>query len=169
MQQEIEQVFFEVYDTYADAIFRHCYFRVNDRELAKDLMQETFTRTWEYMQNGKNPENLRAFLYRVATNLVIDHYRKKKAYSLEELAEKTGFDPPLDLTEYILNTVDAKRALALLPQLTELYRSVLVLRFVDDFSPKEIAAITGESENTISVRINRGARKLRELMEQSTT
>ena len=167
MQEKAEQLFFEAYEAHADAIFRHCFFRVSDHELAKDLMQETFTRTWEYLQNGtNNPVNLRAFLYRVAGNLVIDHYRKKKSYSLEELTERTGFDPSIDHTDHLMNTIDAKRALALLPQLPDQYRSVLVLRYVDDLSPQEIAAITGESQNTVSVRIHRATQKLRELIEK---
>ena len=88
MQQGMEQLFFEAYEAYADAIFRHCYFRLNDRELAKDMMQEAFTRTWEYVQNGNNPTNIRAFIYRVASNLIIDHYRKKKSYSLPHRGKK---------------------------------------------------------------------------------
>ena len=65
-----------------------------------------------------------------------------------------------------MNAIDAKRALAFLPQLPDSYRTVLVLRYVDDFSPQEIAAITGESQNAVSVRIHRAARKLRELIEK---
>lgn len=166
MQERMEQLFFEAYEAHADAIFRHCFLRVSDRELAKDLMQEAFTRTWESMRNGSNPKNIRAFIYRVASNLVIDHYRKKKTYSLEELTEKTGFDPSIDNTDHLINIIDAKHALAFLPKLPEQYRSVVILRYIDDFSPREIATITGEPENTISVRIHRGVKKLRELMEQ---
>ena len=169
MQHEMEHIFFEAYETHADAIFRHCMLRVSDRELAKDLMQEAFTHTWEYMQNGNNPKNLRAFIYRVASNLVIDHYRKKKSYSLDEMSEKTGFDPSIDMTENIVNGIDAKRALELLPQLPDQYRSVIVMRYVDDLSPGEIATITDETENTVSVRIHRGVKKLRELIEKSST
>ena len=75
-----------------DAIFRHCYFRVFDRERARDLVQETFLKTWEYLTRGHDIENIRAFLYRVATNLIIDDSRRKKEISLEQLSE-SGFDP----------------------------------------------------------------------------
>ena len=164
----MEQRFFEAYEAHADAIFRHCYYRVSDRELARDFMQEAYTRTWEYMINGNNPENLRAFIYRVASNLIIDHYRKKKAYSLDALAEEKGFDPSLDETDRIINESDAKRALLLLPKLPESYRTVFVMRYVDGFTPQEIAETTGESENTVSVRIHRAAKKLRSYIEESS-
>jgi len=170
MQHDMERRFFEAYDAHADAIFRHCYFRLSDRELAKDLMQEAFTRTWEYLTNGNNPENLRAFIYRVASNLIIDHYRKKKTYSLDALAQDKGFDPvDADETDRIVTESDAKRALSLLPNLPESYRSVFVMRYVDGMTPQEIAAITEESENTVSVRIHRAAKKLRKcIMEEQS-
>lgn len=166
MERDMEQRFFEAYEAHADAIFRHCYFRLSDRELARDFMQEAFTRTWEYIVNGNNPENLRAFIYRVASNLIIDHYRKKKVYSLDTLAEEKGFDPPLDETDRIVNESDAKRALTLLPKLSEPYRVVFVMRYVDGFTPQEIANTIGESENTVSVRIHRAAKKLRSYIEE---
>lgn len=167
MQQEIEKLFFDAYEAHADAIFRHCYFRVSDRELAKDLTQETYTRTWQEIRNGKVPEHIRPFLYRVATNLIIDYYRKKKTYSLESLQESYKFDPSVDKTDEIIDSIDAKRALEFLPQLPESYRSVFVMRYIDDLSPKEIADITGETENTISVHIHRAAKKLRSCIENS--
>ena len=166
MKREMEQRFFDAYEAYADAIFRHCYFRVSDRELARDIMQESFMRTWEYMASGKDPENIRAFLYRVASNLIIDHYRKKKAYSLDALSENHGFDPSSDETDRIIDASDAKRALMHLPRLPEPYRTVFVMRYVDGFTPREIAETTGEHENTISVRIHRAAKKLRSYIEE---
>ena len=49
---QLQKEFEKAYDLYADAIFRHCYLRVSDRELAKDLMQEAFMKTWEYLASG---------------------------------------------------------------------------------------------------------------------
>lgn len=67
------------------------WYRVSDRELAKDLTQETFVKVWEYMVSGKVIEKLKPFLYRVATNLIIDNARKKarkgKELSPKEISE----------------------------------------------------------------------------------
>ena len=75
-----EVKFLEAYDQYSDAIFRYCYYRVYDREKAKDCVQEAYCRTWKYMESGKEIENLRALLYRIATNIIIDDSRKKKEF-----------------------------------------------------------------------------------------
>jgi RNA polymerase sigma-70 factor (ECF subfamily) len=66
--KQLQKEFEKAYDLYADAIFRHCYLRVSDRELAKDLMQETFMKTWEYLASGKDIDDVRPFLYRTALN-----------------------------------------------------------------------------------------------------
>lgn len=155
-----EEEFLKAYDMYADAIFRHCYFRVFDRERGKDLMQETFMRAWEYISKGEQVQNMRAFLYRIANNLIVDEARKKKESSLEALQED-GFDPSTDDTQHWKNRIDRDRILDCLGSIDEHYRNILVMRFVNDLSPSEIAEITGESANTISVRIYRGLKQLR--------
>ena len=78
------EAFKQAYEDHKDEIFRHCYFHTFDRELAKDLLQETFLKTWEYIVAGNDIENVRAFLYRVATNLVINAAKKKKEQSKRE-------------------------------------------------------------------------------------
>jgi RNA polymerase sigma-70 factor, ECF subfamily len=157
----LEEEFLQAYDAHADAIFRHCYYRLFDREKAKDIMQDTFMRTWEYLGKGEKVENIRALLYRIANNLIIDFVRKKKESSLDELQE-AGFDPASDDDmSKISERIDGAQAIAALQQLDDGHREVLVLRFVNGLQPAEIAEITGESANTVSVRIHRGLGKLR--------
>jgi RNA polymerase sigma-70 factor, ECF subfamily len=166
-----EEQLLRAYDDHADAIFRHCFFRVSsDRERAKDLVQETFVKTWEYLSQGHEVQNIRAFLYRVATNLIIDASRRKKMYSLDELTDD-GFDPPDGKSEddkAIHRHIDARRMIPLLSKLDGLYREAIVMRFIDDMTPREIAAITGETENVISVRVYRGIKKLRAIMQDTS-
>lgn len=156
----IQDSFLAAYDQYSDAIFRHCYFRVFDRERGKDLMQEVFLRAWEYLARGEEVQNMRAFLYRIANNLIVDESRKKREASLERLQED-GFDPGKDETEQWQGRLDRERILSMLDHLDEGYRNILIMRYVKDLSPSEIAEMTGESANTVSVRIYRGLKQLR--------
>jgi DNA-directed RNA polymerase specialized sigma24 family protein len=82
---QMKEKFQHAYDEYAQAIFRHCHYRVFDRERGKDLMQEVFLRAWEYMARGEEVHNMRAFLYRIANNLIVDESRKKREASLDYL------------------------------------------------------------------------------------
>lgn len=163
--QILEEEFLAAYDQYADAIFRHCYFRVFDRERGKDLMQEVFLRAWEYLARGEKVLNMRAFLYRIANNLIVDESRKKREASLEKLQED-GFDPAKDETESMQNRIDRDKILATLGRLDECYRDILIMRYVNELTPAEIAALTGESANTVSVRIYRALKHLRVLLVQ---
>ena len=152
--------FWQAYEEYSDAIFRHCYFRVYDRERAKELVQECYLKTWEYLIKGHEIENLRAFLYRTATNLVIDESRRRQTLSLEEAIEN-GFQPVAVATD---PTVQAEvvGALRTLERLDPKHREAVRLRYLDGLGPQEIAAVLGESENNVSVRIHRGLTKLRQ-------
>jgi len=163
---EQEKEFLKLYDDLADPIFRHCFFRVSDREKAKDIMQETFTRTWEYLAKGETVKNLKAFVYRVANNLIIDSYRKKKEDSLDRMQED-GFDIGVDEREKIMDMLSGREVIALMADLGDKYREVIVMRYIDDLMPREIAEIIGESENVISVRLHRGLRQLRDIIKKS--
>lgn len=157
--------FIQAYQAFGDAIFRHCYFRVFDRETALDLTQETFKKTWIYTAKGKKIDNVRAFLYKTAANLVIDHKRRKRPISLEMLKDQ-GIEPGATYDENIYSQVDAQQAIGVIRKLDDKSRQVLLLRFVDEYSPKEIAKIIGRSQNVVSVRLNRAKEKLRELLRK---
>ncbi|MEY4744151.1 MAG: hypothetical protein RL272_96 [Candidatus Parcubacteria bacterium] len=120
-------------------------------------------KTWEYLSQGKQVDNLRAFLYRVANNLIIDSSRKKKETSLDAMMDG-GFEPMGAGPESAAVAAEAGQMIALIDKLDEKYRDAVRMRYLDDLSPKEIASALGESENVVSVRIHRGIKQLRELM-----
>ena len=161
---DIERAFLEAYDDHADALFRHCFLRVRDRDSAKDIVQETYTKTWEYLAKGKEVAHLRAFLYRVANNLIVDASRRKKSSSLDAMAEADGFEPEDEMAKDPSEVPDARAAMKLLESLEEMYRIAVTMRFVDGLSPKEIAAILKVSENVVSVRIHRGVERLKSII-----
>lgn len=160
-QEDIEREFFELYETEADAVFRFVFFKISDREKAKDIVQEAFVRVWEYLSSGKPVSNKRAFTFRVAGNIVIDQYRKKKEYSFDELHE-SGFDASDDSGATMAERIDAKEALETLRTIPEKYGEAVWLRTVEGWSVKDIAQHLGESENVVSVRIHRGLKMWRE-------
>ena len=161
----IEQQFTQAYQAYADAIFRYCYYRVFDREKAKDYMQEAYCRTWKYISEGKTIENIRAFLYRTASNIIIDEARKKKSISLDYIMEK-GFAASHDPREKTEHYFMGKEIIGIVKSLEEKYRDVILLKYVEDLSTKEIALILNETENNVYVRINRAIVKVREIVQQ---
>jgi RNA polymerase sigma-70 factor (ECF subfamily) len=163
VSKDFEQQFLKVYKDNTDAIFRYCLLRVSDRELAKDIAQETFMKVWQYAIKGQEIGNLRALFFTTAKNLIIDHYRKKKATSLDSMMED-GFDVGIEINESVIDKFDGEKAMSFLGSIPEKYRDAIYLQYVEGLSVKEIAEITGETENNISVRIHRGLQKLRSIL-----
>lgn len=159
----LEKKFIQSYDLYADSIFRYCYFRVSNREKAQDIMQDSFMRTWEYIAKGNEIENIRAFLFKIASNLIVDSYRKRGSVSLDELQEQ-GFEPAIEESEKIYDQIDTKTAIESIQKLEERQREVVLLRYVEEFTPKEIANMIGEDVNVVSVRIHRGMAELQKII-----
>lgn len=159
----LEDQFLGWHDQFSDVIFRHCVFRLSDREKAKDATQETFIRLWNYVSEGKEVVNVRAFLYKIANNLIIDEYRRKETFSLDQMQEEQGFDVGFDVRDEVETKDEYERALKVIEHLPDKYREALVMRHVDGLSVKDIARITGETENVISVRIHRAIEKLKAL------
>lgn len=164
MAAKTEQRFLQLYERHADALYRHCYFRTSDREVAEDIAHETFARMWEYLAEGNTADNPKAFLYRIAGNLVIDHYRRKKSISLDTLAEE-GFDPKGAGEEAVTGEAEGAEALALLAHLPERDRTLVTMRYIDGLSVTEIAGLVEETPNAVSVRIHRAIAKLKGLYE----
>lgn len=155
--------FIPFYDLYQDAIFRYCVRRCRDRETAKDLMQDTFMRFWVCLERRDEILHERAFLYRIAHNLIIDHARRKKEASLDQLLEG-GYEPSVDLWHQTYSRLDSERIMRTLRTMKSPYRQVLHQRFIKERTPQEIAQATGENANTVSVRIFRGLQNLRLLL-----
>lgn len=157
-----EKAFLEAFDNYADALFRHGFFRLSDKERAKDLVSEAFTRTWDYLVKGNTIDDFRPFLYRTLNRLIIDEYRKKRTESLDALLDDSDVpegafedlvEGSREETEFLL---DARQIPKMLEGMPPSYREVVVMRYFDGLMPVEIAEILAEPVNTISVRIHRG-------------
>jgi RNA polymerase sigma-70 factor (ECF subfamily) len=159
--EDTKEHFLTVYDQYGDDIFRFCVLKVSSREIAQDLTQEVFTRFWQQLRAGTSIGNDRALLYTIARNLVIDWYRKRKEQSLDMLAEE-GFEFASDDHKRISEHAEMREVLDVIRDLDEPSREALTLRFVDGLSPKDIAQISGETANAVSVRINRALKKVQD-------
>lgn len=161
----VEQAFLQAYDAHADGLFRFLVSKVTDRELARDLVQETFTKSWDYCAKGGAVEQWKPFLFRTAYNLVVDSYRKKRSVSLDVLMDEDGFAIPDNDDVRSVERAEVARVRTAIDSLDETYRDVVLLRFTEDLPPREIARVTGLTENVVSVRLHRGVKILREILD----
>jgi RNA polymerase sigma-70 factor (ECF subfamily) len=160
--EDLNKQFETLFHTYSDAIFRHLYFRLGNRERAKELTQEVFMKTWQHLAAGKEISFEKAFLYKIAGNLFINEIRTDKtATSLESLIEATSYEPESAAANPLENS-EQSEVLRFLEHLADTYREVIVLRYIEGLAVKEIAVLLNEKETNISMRISRGLEKLKQ-------
>jgi RNA polymerase sigma-70 factor, ECF subfamily len=159
MQDKMQEKFLAVYEECSDGIFRYCLYRTFDKEVAADLTQEAFLRAWTAFSGKSEISNLKAFVYKIARNLIIDRARKKREMSLDALLEKIEFASP----ENPDTQVDARLLLDKLQELSDDQREVIIMRYIEGLTPAEIAEILEETPNAVSIRLNRALNRLKEI------
>jgi len=158
--KKLQGVLTVAHNDYEKGLNARAFFKLSNHELSDDLVQNTFLKTWSYLVKGGKIILMKAFLYHILNNLIIDEYRKHKTSSLDVLLEK-GFEPSVENQNSFLNVMDGKSAFLLIALLPKKYIKIMRMRFIQDLSLKEISLITGQSKNSIAVQVHRGLNKLR--------
>lgn len=141
---------------------------VSDPYLSEDITSEVFMRVWRKWATIRT-DYIQALLYKIAKNIIVDHYRKKKnrkQISLEESVEK-GIEPFYDqqFVEQIQKNDNINMLIKHLSTLPQNLKDVLVLRFMDDLSAREVGQILSISEVNVRVLQCRAIKKLREVVK----
>jgi len=162
---KLQMILTTAYLEYRKALSNRAYFKVRNHAVSEDLVQDTFMKTWGYLVRGGKIEMMKAFLYNVLNNLIVDEYRKHKMASLDILVEK-GFEPSADNSDYLFDNIDGKAALNLINRLPEKYRKVMRMRYIQSLSLKEMSGVIGQTKNTIAVQAHRGLERLKALHDR---
>jgi len=160
-QQGDAEAFARLYACYVERINRYVYFRVTDHELAEDITSRIFLKMLEKLDTYQVRQlPIGAWLYRMAHNAIIDHYRTKKTFiSLEdvhqtEVRQEDGIEEKLDLQ------IKSQQLRAALQVLTEEQQRVLILKFIDGLSTQEIARQLGKRQGAVRGLQMRALRRL---------
>lgn len=163
-----EDQFLEAYDKCANSIFRHCYFRIGNRERAKEITQETFIKTWIYISRGNKIKNIKTFLYKIMNDLIVDEFCKKKELAHEEI-NRRHISLEENRSEKTHSNLEAETALKILNAIGAKYHKIVLMRLVDELSVQEIATILNKTENNISVRMHRALKQMDKILNYEQT
>ncbi|MBO1000706.1 MULTISPECIES: RNA polymerase sigma factor SigW [Bacillaceae] len=162
--------FGEIVEIYKDKVFQICFRMLGNRQEAEDLAQEAFVRAYVNIRSFNIQMKFSTWLYRIATNLCIDRLRKKKPdYYLDaEVAGTEGLNMYSQIASDIAKPEEEVESLELqetiqveIMKLPEKYRSVIVLKYIEELSLKEISEILDLPVGTVKTRIHRGREALR--------
>jgi RNA polymerase sigma-70 factor, ECF subfamily len=164
-------------EQYHYRLFRYLLYLTGSRETAEDFFQETWVRVIDRGHQYKAKFKFETWLFTIARNLVIDFQRRRTEESLDalvepgkrqkmpELAAPDSFSP----AELAAAREKRDRVAAALAGLSAAYREVLLLRFQEELSLEEIAAVVAAPLSTVKSRLYRGLTELREMLEKETT
>jgi RNA polymerase sigma-70 factor, ECF subfamily len=160
------EAFGQLYDRYADTVFRFIYFRVNDRGLAEDFTSETFLRALRRIGTiTYQGRDIGAWFITIARNIVLDHLKSAR-HRLETTTADTieGKEHAQSTESAVLDTLQSERLMQAVAQLGDEQRECVMLRFVHGMSVSETAQIMGKNDGAIKALQHRAVRKLADLV-----
>ena len=177
------QVFTQWVNDYSDALYGFTLQRITDKDIAKDLLQETFLSAWKNVDNYNAQASVKTWLTTILKNKIIDHYRKNNKRETEDIATSIdgkdvffdtndhwakGFHPQdwnaskesnLETKEFykILRSCKAK--------LKDLQSQVFTMKYIDDIGSEEICKVLRLTSSNYWVLISRAKVQLRACLE----
>jgi RNA polymerase sigma-70 factor (ECF subfamily) len=156
----------ELYDEYAPLIYAYLCRRVQDAQLAEDLTGEVFVRVLRAIQAERFwHTSFRAWLYRIAHNLVVDHYRKQPPTPTLALDEQLAADQD-DLDSAVAKRLSHQRLRSAVSHLTPDQQQVLALRFGQQLTAREVGEVMDKSVSAVEALQHRGLAALRRILEK---
>lgn len=154
----------EIYDRFSGKIYSYIYHRTGDAAASEDLTGEVFVRMLEAIQQDRTwTATLQGWLYRIAHNLVVDHFRRQSKRDGPELDER--WMAPVNPTQTFEGMFYTGQLRAAMRELTEEQQQVIVLKFVEDLTNVQVAEILGKTEGAIKALQHRGLAALRRAMD----
>ncbi|MBI3537310.1 MAG: sigma-70 family RNA polymerase sigma factor [Chloroflexi bacterium] len=158
------KAFAELYDRFVNKIYKYVYYKVGAIALAEDLTAQTFLKAWEnigaYRDTGRP---FAAWLYPIAHNLMVDHFRAQRVTLRLEDAENDAHAPDLVASvEQKLNADELRRALA---KLTDDQQHVILLKFIEGYTTEQVAEMLDKNAGAIRALQHRALQALQRILK----
>ncbi len=141
-----------------DKIYRYCYFKIYDKQLAEDITQETFLRFYKQDLSLDNDKEL-PYLYTIAKNLCVDMFRQKPVESIEDIGTEFAYDP----TKEWIDNLTLRSVIERLPVEEQ---EMIFLRYVNEISITSISTIVGLSRFAVYRRLTKSLKWLKEELKK---
>jgi len=165
---EENRMFIEIYDEFAEPIYRYIHYKTCHRETAEDLTSQTFLKAMEkWRQFSKSKGALSSWLYTIARNLVTDHFRSggKWGFTRGDISDIWDLPAKDDLVKELIKEETKAELYRALNLLSPQQREVILLRVWEDLPYKEISAISGKSEANCKMLFSRALKKLKSSLD----
>jgi len=163
--------FSQIYDEYIEKIYRFVYLKVNSQEIAEDITSKVFMKGWESYKNQNSKikiQNIRAFLYQIARNAVVDHYREKGRTSPVSSAVLPEIpDSGDNVHDKAVLSADISIIKAGIQKLKQDQQDIIIWHYLEDMPIVEIAKLLNKPAGTVRVMLHRGLKELKQVIQES--
>ncbi len=155
--------FEKIYDDYFQKIYQFVFFKINDTQKAEDICSEVFLRFVKFVKKN-DIDNVSAVLYRIARNLIIDDSKKNREDLIgDDILESVKDDSIIDIDDKFIND---DRLFEALDSLSDDYRDLIVMKYINEMTYKDIAEVFHKSEGAVKVSVSRAISKMKEYLER---
>lgn len=162
--------FLSYYNEYYDKIYRYLYYRSNnDHQVAEDLASETFLKAFEKKDSYDTAKPFSAWIYTIAHNCLIDSYRHNDKYKHNSIEEnEIDLESQEDVAAGVNQKLTHNQILHSIKKLPEKFQEILILKYFNHYTNKEIEAMLDLNPNTLRTNIHRATAMLREFIPPLT-
>jgi RNA polymerase sigma-70 factor (ECF subfamily) len=166
---DLNEQFGVIYDQYIDKIYRFVYLKVSSQETAEDITSKVFTKCWEHLKSPQEElKNPGAFLYQVARNAVVDHYREKgRANTVSVDASSEIADPGTSAQDKAILSADISVIRKGIQKLKKEHQDIIIWHYLEDMPIANIAELMEKPEGTVRVMLHRGLKDLKDIIQES--
>jgi RNA polymerase sigma-70 factor (ECF subfamily) len=162
--------FEKIYEQNVDKIFRFAYLKVSSKDEAEDITSVVFTRFWEKIEKQEKHEdkeikNPKAFLYTIARNMIIDHYRGRREEKDVDIEKVTIKDERINIEEEASVKHDIEQIKKAIDNINEDYQDVIIWYYINELTIPEIAELLNKPEANIRVLIHRAIESLKKQLK----
>jgi RNA polymerase sigma-70 factor, ECF subfamily len=156
-----------LYDRYQPMIYRFVFVKVGRREDAEDITHQVFLSAWQNLKSYQHRGHpFSSWLYQIARNQIVDHYRAKKPDASLEKMDPEYFVAPASAQFDLSVKLEVEKVMAALAELKPDYQDVIILRFVEELPLKEVAAALAKSEGAIKLLQHRAIKELQRHLDK---
>ncbi len=189
MKDSLNKQFSQIYDQYIDKIYRFVYLKVNSQEIAEDVTSKVFIKAWEYYQKEEiypvksasqseavsreagqfdRVKNPGAFLYQIARNAVVDHYREKGRTNIVSVdASPEIVDPGENAQNKAILSADINIVKKAIQKLKKEHQDIIIWHYLEDMPIDNIAKLMDKPAGTVRVMLHRGLKDLKDIVQES--
>ncbi|MDQ3018362.1 MAG: sigma-70 family RNA polymerase sigma factor, partial [bacterium] len=153
----------QLYNHYFERLYRFIYYRVGHKEIAEDLTEEVFIKLFKGIKNLQQTAAFEGWLFQIARNQVIDHYRaKKNIVPLEDIEHSLEYET--NIIDIVNLQTEQKLLIKIIKELSPEQQTVIKLKFLEDLENSTIAQMMNKTEGAIRVIQHRAISRLKELL-----